>query len=66
MYDIVIIRYNSNGKDYEADVHKHYPIHHFHMAIRHLCNNHCLHFLLKIPRTCNIGYAAFLGVDKVN
>lgn len=64
MYDIIIIRYTSNGKDYEADVHKHYPIHHFHMAIRHLCNNHCLHFLLEIPRTRNIGF--YQWVDKVN
>ena len=31
MYDIIIIQYNSNRKDYEAEVHKHYPIHHFHM-----------------------------------
>ena len=31
MYDIIVIQYNSNGKDYEADVHKHYQFHHFHM-----------------------------------
>lgn len=61
MYDIIIIRYTSNGKDYEADVHKHYPIRHFHMAISHLCNNHCLHFLLEIPRTRNIGFQHFWG-----
>ena len=60
MYDIIIIRYTSNGKDYEADVHKHYPIHHIHMAITIVFT-----FSWKYPGHATLVFTIF-GVDKVN